>query len=176
MYFDLSSLGLHFDTIIVLGMLMAFLLNLFFYVSELNRNKSLVVTSFFMAVSYFSSNHFINLENSNTNLYIEWCIYDVVTLILILFSHYFLKHTSVAAKYIYAGLVINSVLYGLIHIDLIVLWNREVWWFWTFYSIGVNVVDFLMIVALITNKDFLFIGKCRKYFSKKTKKNKLSYR
>ena len=159
MYFDLSSLGLHFDTIIVLGMLMAFLLNLFFYVSELNQNKSLVVTSFFMAVSYFSSNHFIELESSNTNLYIEWFIYDLITLLLIVFSHYFLKNTSTATKYIYTGLVINSVLYALIHIDLIVLWNREVWWFWTFYSIGVNVVDFLMIVALITNKDFLFFFK-----------------
>ncbi|MBD56455.1 hypothetical protein AAEU31_06720 [Pseudoalteromonas sp. SSMSWG5] len=176
MYFDLSSLGLHFDTIIVLGMLLAFLLNLFFYVSELNKDKSLLITSFFMAVSYFSSNHFINLESSNTNLYIEWFIYDVITLAFILISHYFLSKTSIAAKYIYAGLVVNSVLYALIHIDLIVLWNREVWWFWTFYSIGVNVVDFLMIVALITNKDFLFISKIKRNLFGNRKKHKLNYR
>ena len=175
MYFDLSSLGLHFDTIIVLGMLMAFLLNLFFYVSELNQDKSLVITSFFMAVSYFSSNHFIELESSNTNLYIEWFVYDLVTLIFILVSHRFLSKTSTAAKYIYAGLIINSLLYALIHIDLIVLWNREVWWFWTFYSIGVNVVDFLMIVALITNKDFLFVSKIKNYLFKKQRKNNLGY-
>lgn len=175
MYFDLSSLGLHFDTIIVLGMLMAFLLNLFFYVSELNQDKSLVITSFFMAVSYFSSNHFIELESSNTNLYIEWFVYDLVTLIFIVVSHRFLSKTSIAAKYIYVGLIINSVLYALIHIDLIVLWNREVWWFWTFYSIGVNVVDFLMIVALITNKDFLFVGKIKNYLFKKQRKSNLGY-
>ncbi|KKM71681.1 hypothetical protein LCGC14_1428190 [marine sediment metagenome] len=171
MYFDLSSLGLHFDTIIVLGMLLAFLLNLFFYVSELNQDKSLVITSFFMAVSYFCSNHFIVLENSNINIYIEWFMYDFITLLLIILSHRFFSGISTATKYIYVGLVINSILYALIHIDLMVLWNREVWWFWTFYSFSVNIVDFLMIVALITNKDFLLVNKVKSsLFQKKCKK------
>ena len=171
MYFDLSSLGLHFDTIIVLGMLLAFLLNLFFYVSELNQDKSLVITSFLMALSYFCSNHFIILENSNENLYIEWFTYDLVTLILIFFAHSVINLTSTATRYIYVGLIINSILYALIHIDLMVLWNREAWWFWTFYSFGVNVVDFLMIVALITNKDFLLIKKIKWNLFKRKNKN-----
>jgi len=172
MYFDLSSLGLHFDTIIVLGMLLAFLLNLFFYVSDLNKNKSLVVTSFLMALSYFCSNHFISLENTNENIYIEWFTYDLVTLLGIFFFHRFISNISTATKYIYAGLTINSVLYALIHIDLMVLWNREVWWFWTFYSFSINVVDFLMIVALITNKDYLFISEIKNKIFIKKRKNK----
>ncbi len=175
MYFDLSSLGLHFDTIIVLGMLLAFLLNLFFYVSELNQDKSLVITSFLMALSYFCSNHFIILENANENLYIKWFTYDLVTLIFIFVAHRVVNLTSTATKYIYAGLMINSILYALIHIDLMVLWNREAWWFWTFYSFSVNVVDFLMIVALITNKDFLLIKKIKwNLFQRKNKNTFIS--
>ena len=29
------------------------------------------------------------------------------------------------------------------------------WWFWSFYTVTVNVMDIMMLIALFSNKDFL---------------------
>ena len=70
-------------------------------------------------------------------------------------------------KYVYVGLVFNSFLFLGMHIDIMVNYNTTEWWFWSFYSVGMNVVDFTMVVSLIVAKDFLQVTKIKKLFTKK---------
>ncbi|MBE0376449.1 hypothetical protein PPRY_a3273 [Pseudoalteromonas prydzensis ACAM 620] len=50
--------------------------------------------------------------------------------------------------------------------------NKDYWWFWSFYSIGITVVDFFMVVTLIFGKDWLQVGKLfSKWTEKKPKTN-----
>ncbi|ATC83136.1 hypothetical protein PAGA_a2922 [Pseudoalteromonas agarivorans DSM 14585] len=40
----------------------------------------------------------------------------------------------------------------LLYYDLYVLYNFEPWWYWSVYSIGVNVIDVLMMLSLVVNQ------------------------
>lgn len=176
--FSIHNLGLHFDTIIVLGMVLAFLLNAFFYVSGISKNTSLLATSFMMAASYFTSNHFINLSADHTDIYLSWILYDVVTIGLILGVNKLLtQKLCVAAYYIILGLVLNATLCAVLHVDLRVLLNREPWWFWYFYTLSINIIDVCMVAALIINRDYLrlnFLGRYIKSFLIKKGNGKLA--
>lgn len=169
------ALGLHFDTVILIGMFLAFLLNSFFYVSGISKNISLLITSAIMAASYFTSNHFIDLNDAYIeSMYITWIVYDAVTITFILaLNRIFKQKLCSAAKYVIAGLALNAFLCFIIHIDLRVLDNKEPWWFWYFYTLAINTIDVIMVAALILDRDFLgvkFINhKVKKYFLKKQK-------
>lgn len=154
-------------------MVLAFLLNAFFYLSNISKNISLLLTSFVMAASYFTSNHYIDLS-STYYMYLSWIAYDVVTIALIfLLSFLVKKKLCVAAKYTIIGLTLNAILCLLIHIDLRVLDNREPWWFWYFYTLAINTIDVIMVASLILDRDFLcvkfFKNRVKKYFSKRQK-------
>ncbi len=156
-------------------MVLAFLLNLFFFVSGISKNISLLLASFLMAASYFTSNHFINLSADRMYMYISWIVYDIVTIGMILFAHKLWKQKlCIAVKYVIFGLSLNALLCLFIHIDLRVLWNSEPWWFWYFYTLAINTIDVIMVAALILDRDFLGMkflkNKISIYFSKKQKK------
>ncbi|CAM2805321.1 Membrane protein triplicated sequence [Pseudoalteromonas distincta] len=129
------------------GFLMAFLYCL---ASSINKeNKSSVYLSALMLCSYVSSG-FINLIES---LYLNWALYDFITILALLILQYFkvLQRSSVF-YFIIISLTINTVLTLIMHYDLYVLYNYEPWWYWSVYSIGVNAIDILMILSLIFNK------------------------
>jgi hypothetical protein len=152
-------------------MVLAFLLNAFFYLSNISKNISLLLTSSVMAASYFTSNHYIDLS-STYYMYISWIAYDVVTIgLILLLSRIVKQNLCIAAKYTIFGLTLNAILCLLIHIDLRVLDNREPWWFWYFYTLAINTIDVIMVAALILDRDFLGVKFIRhsikKYFSKK---------
>jgi hypothetical protein len=175
MYFSLETLGLHFDTILVWGMLMAFLLNLYFYTCNIRVEKSLVVSSTIMFLSYFLSNHYLDLAAAKDNFYLALISYDLITLSLIYFIHKsFGIIRSVGFKYILIGLIFNSLLNCIIHIDIMVLSNREQWWYWSFYSIGINTVDLLMACALIMNRDYLGLIRLYKFITTPIRKKAFS--
>lgn len=154
-------------------MFLAFLLNSFFYVSGISKNISLLLTSFVMASSYFTSNHFIDLNDTYIeSMYLTWIIYDAVTITLILaLNRLFKQKLCIAAKYVIVGLSLNALLCLILHIDLRVLANREPWWFWYFYTLAINTIDVIMVAALILDRDFLGVKfikhNLKKYFSKK---------
>ena len=155
-------------------MFLAFLLNAFFYISGICKNISLLITSTVMAVSYFTSNHFIDLSASTKFIYLTWIGYDIFTISFILFlNRIFNQKLCTAAKYVLVGLSLNALLCFLIHIDLKVLINREPWWFWNFYTLGINSIDVVMVAALILDRDFLgakiIKNRVRNYFSKRHK-------
>ena len=114
------------------GFLMAFLYCL---ASSINKeNKSPVYLSALMLCSYISSGY-INLLES---LYLNWALYDFITILALFIS-----------------LTTNAVLTLIMHYDLYVLYNIEPWWYWSFYSIGINTIDILMMLSLILNRNIL---------------------
>lgn len=155
-------------------MVLAFLLNAFFYISSISKNLSLLITSTVMAMSYFTSNHFIDLSASRENIYISWILYDILTILLIISLNKLTKQKyCCAAKYTIIGLTLNAILFLLIHIDLRILDNREPWWFWYFYTLAINTIDVIMVAVLILDRDFLcvkfFKNRVKKHFSKRQK-------
>lgn len=140
------------------GFLMAFLYSL---VSGINKaDKSLIYIAAIMMCSYIFSDLLLILNN----IYLDWIIYDLLTitiLIAAIFTSYVL--TSTASNYIILGLFVNACLTIAIYYDLYVLNNIDEWWLWSVYSIGVNVIDLLMIAVLFINKDFLGLIKLKRF-------------
>ena len=140
------------------GFLMAFLYSL---VSGINKaDKSLIYIAAIMMCSYI----FSDLPLILNNIYLDWILYDLLTitiLIAAIFTSYVL--TSTASNYIILGLFVNACLTIAIYYDLYVLNNIDEWWFWSVYSIGVNVIDLLMTAVLFINKDFLGLIKLKRF-------------
>jgi len=132
------------------GFLMAFLYCL---ASSINKeNKSSVYLSALMLCSYVSSGY-INLIES---LYLNWALYDFITILAVLILQYFkVLQRSSAFHFIIISLTINAVLTLILHYDLYVLYNIEPWWYWSFYSIGSNTIDILMVLSLVLNRNIL---------------------
>ena len=61
-----------------------------------------------------------------------------------------------------AGLSINSILFLCMYLDIYILKNKEPWFLWDAYTYTVNLVDFIMIVVLIVDRDFLGLHKFKK--------------
>jgi hypothetical protein len=47
------------------------------------------------------------------------------------------------------------------YLDIYIFGNIEPWYFWDVYTYLVNLIDFVMIVALIVDKDFLGLHKVK---------------
>jgi hypothetical protein len=126
------------------GFLMAFLYCL---ASTINKeNKSTFYLSALMLCSYVSSGY-INLLES---LYLNSALYDFFTILALLTLQYFkVLQRSTAFYFIIFALTTNAVLTLILHYDLYVLYNYEPWWYWSVYSIGVNMFDVLMIISLV---------------------------
>ena len=133
------------------GFLMAFLYRL---ASTINKeNKSPVYLSALMLCSYVSSGYIDLLEG----LYLNSMLYDFVTILALLILEYFkVLHRSIAFHFIIFALIINAVLTLILHYDLYVLYNYEPWWYWSVYSVGVNMFDVLMFLSLVFNKNTIF--------------------
>ncbi len=139
------------------GFLMAFLFNL---VTHINKpDKRLVILAFIMMVSYFLSGIF----NLSIYSYLNWFYFDLLTITTILAWTYYAKIVAFnAIYYIVLGLFLNAILMICIFIDIVVIENRTPWALWSIYSFGVNTIDIMMLIALITNRDFLLFHKlCR---------------
>ncbi|SFC68255.1 hypothetical protein [Pseudoalteromonas denitrificans] len=164
-----SSLG----ALVVWGFLMALLFNLLMKYSKSKKDSLLFFSAFIMFSSYFISDHFWDLYKVS-EIYLIWFSYDVITLIVIFwFSKTFNLKTSFGVRYVYIGLVINSLFFLSMHIDTRVLGNAEHWWLWDLYSAGVNLIDFMMIFALILDKDYLGIFRFYKFVTSPIRKKAL---
>lgn len=108
-----DTIGPYIDVFIEWGFLMAFLFNL---VSRLNNpDKAIVQLSFLMAFSYMISD-FYRLSYSN---YLNWFIYDLLTIAVIFaWFIYFKRQRFTALYYILLGLVLNSFLMLATHYDI----------------------------------------------------------
>ena len=129
------------------GFLMAFLYCL---VSSINKeNKSPVYLSALMLCSYIFGSYIKLLDN----LYLNWAFYDFITIVALLTLQYFnVFKRNKAFLFLVLALTANAVLTLLLYYDLYVLYNFEPWWYWSVYSIGVNVIDVLMMLSLVVNQ------------------------
>ncbi|KKL53054.1 hypothetical protein LCGC14_2279310, partial [marine sediment metagenome] len=88
------------------------------------------------------------------SLYLNSMLYDFITILaLLILDHLKVLHRSIAFQFIIFALTINAVLTLILHYDLYVLYNYEPWWYWSVYSVGVNMFDVLMILSLVFNKN-----------------------
>jgi len=123
-----------------------------------------------MFVSYFSSDSFFSWF-STTETYLHWAFWDLVTLsLIILFAKFVKEHNPTSFYYICSGLSVNTLLFLAIYYDIYIKYNKEPWLLWDIYSFGVNIVDLVMIVALIVDRDFLGLIKLKSYITSLFKK------
>ena len=109
--------------------------------------------SFIMMVSYTLS-LYINIYTPLR--YLQLFAFDVVTIAVILIWRLCLgKVIPIGFYYLLVGLCINAALFMAMHIDRIVSTNYEFWWLWMLYGFSTLIVDFIMAVVLIANKDIL---------------------
>ncbi len=115
--------------------------------------------SFIMMVSYTLS-LYINIYTPLR--YLQLFFFDVVTIAVILIWRLCLgKVIPIGFYYLIVGLCINAALFMAMHIDRIVSTNYEFWWLWMLYGFSTLIVDFIMAVVLIANKDILGLVKLK---------------
>jgi len=169
-----NSLSYTLGAFVVWGFLMSLLFNVLMKFTKTKNDNLLLFCSLAMFSSYFISDHFRDLALT-IEVYLNWFIYDVITLTVIFISSYLIGgKVSPGVKYVYIGLTLNSLLFLTMHIDTSVLGNDKYWWLWNLYSAGVNIVDFIMIFALILNKDYLGIIRFSKFITSPIRKKALS--
>lgn len=158
MYLD-SITGQLVGIFIEWGVLMAFLFNLSISINKVD--KSPLILSAIMALSYFATD-VIKLSDGP---YLNWFLYDLITILVISFW-LLLKSIKffTASIYVTTGLLLNACFMLSMHYDIFILGNREPWLLWSVFSIGVNLLDLTMIIAIASNKDFLLLKKFVKYF------------
>ena len=156
MYYVDLFLADYIDAFIQWGFLMALL---YTFVSSINTaNKLLVYLASIMFFSYLLSDFLYIFKN----VYLNWIFFDFATILIIFLALQVSSfQSSVAKNYIVSGLIINTCLTYAIYVDLYINWNSEPWWLWSLYSMGVNVVDLIMIAAIFINKDFLGLMKLK---------------
>lgn len=146
---------------IVWGFLMAFFLNIFVYSLGVKRNTTLLLSSFVMLISYSASDYFFSLLSYYSVSYLDWALYDFVTILILGILFYKIRKTTVSFYYLVIGLTVNALSFIIMYIDTTIMGNVEPWLLWDLYSFSVNIVDFIMIVALIVDRDILGLIKLK---------------
>jgi len=167
-FFSLSAL-------IMWGFLMAFFFNLFVYSLDVKRNTTLLLSSLIMVVSYSSSDYFLTWLSIYNITYLDWALYDFSTLIFLFVTYQSIKKTTPSFLYLICGLLVNMSLLLAMHIDVFIYNNQEYWLLWSIYTFGVNLIDLIMIVALIVDRDFLGLHKLKNIIVSLFKKSNLKH-
>ena len=116
--------------------------------------------SFIMMASYTLS---LYIDMYTPLLYLQLFSFDVVTIAVIFIWRLCIgKVIPVGFYYLIVGLCINASLFMAMHIDIIVNLNYEFWWLWMLYGFSTLIVDFIMALVLIINKDILGLVKLKK--------------
>ena len=151
------TLGEYVSALIQWGFLMAFLYCL---VKSINTpHKSSLYLAAIMLCSYVLSDYLYIVKH----VYLNWIFYDFLTIafIILAIKKAFVT-SSLPAYLIIIGLTINSLLVSLIYYDLYILETIKEWWFWSFYSISINIIDLLMVASLVINLDPVNINRYTK--------------
>ncbi len=162
-----TKVALFISSFTVWGFFMALFYHCIIYLLSDFKSKKLLFVSALMFISYYLSNEIIEI-NMPTYMYLVWTLYDLATLALVFALSYLIKESNpIGISYVKLGLTINALLFFSMYLDINVIGNRESWFLWSLYSIGVNVVDVLMFLALILNRDILGIFSIGRLYKKK---------
>ena len=149
------------SALVVWGFLMAFFFNIFIFSLGIKRKTTLLLSSFIMAASYLTGDYFFTWLSPTPATYLDWAIYDIATLSLLIVVYFFINRTTPSFIYLILGLVLNTAFFMFMYLDLYVYRNTSPWILWDIYSFGVNIIDFTMIVALIVDRDILGLIKLK---------------
>ncbi|GAA71602.1 hypothetical protein P20439_1678 [Pseudoalteromonas sp. BSi20439] len=83
-FFSLSAL-------VMWGFLMAFFFNVFVFSIGVKRNTTLLASSFILFISYSSSDYFLTWLSIYEITYLDWALYDLVTLIALAITYKLIK-------------------------------------------------------------------------------------
>lgn len=161
-FFGLFSLS----AFLMWGFLMAFFFNVFVYTLEVKRGTTLLLSSFVMMVSYTLSDYFFTWLSIQNTLYLDWALYDFATIAGLILVYIFIRKTTPSFLYLVLGLSINSIFFLCMYLDMYVYKNQEPWFFWDLYTFTVNLIDLIMIIVLIVDRDFLGLHKLKNKFFK----------
>ncbi len=115
--------------------------------------------SLIMMVSYTLS---LYIDAYTPAPYLQLFAFDVATIAVIFIWRLCLgKFIPVSFYYLIVGLCINASLFMAMHIDSIINPNCGYWWLWMVYGISTLIVDFIMALVLIINKDILGLVKLK---------------
>ncbi|WMN58966.1 hypothetical protein NI389_12150 [Pseudoalteromonas xiamenensis] len=138
---------------------MAFLINVLMHFTTKHKLMPTIVTSFYVFLSYFISDDLASLT-VQPNAYLNWAIFDLVTITLIFTTLKVAKLPfNTASYYVFGGLSISTLLYLSMHIDVDIYSNRTPWILWDIFGYGGTLVDLMMITVLILNRDILQLGR-----------------
>lgn len=169
-----ENFGLYLATFIMWGFLMAFLYNMVKKSSSPSGDKTVMWMALAMFISYMASDPLLNIAFGYNMLdssfaYVIWAGSDLLMLAVIWLVAHQKTFLEVPAKlYIYTGLLVNTSLFLGMYYDINYTYTGE-WWFWDFYTITVNLMDMMMLIALFCNKDFLGLVKLYRSMRGQTK-------
>lgn len=113
-FFGLFSLS----AFLMWGFLMAFLFNVFVYTLDVKRKTTLLLSSFIMMVSYTLSDLVFTWLSIKNSIYLDWAIYDIVTILALIFAHKAIRITTPSFLYLVTGLSINSTFFFCMYLDI----------------------------------------------------------
>ncbi|ATG76751.1 hypothetical protein [Pseudoalteromonas sp. 1_2015MBL_MicDiv] len=143
------------------GFLMTFFFNVFVYSLDLKRGTTLLLSSFIMMISYTLSDYFYTWLSIKNSIYLDWALYDISTILALICIYKITEKTTPSFLYLIVGLSINSIFFFCMYLDMYIFGNMERWFFWDVYTYAVNLMDLIMIVALIVDRDFLGLHKLK---------------
>lgn len=145
--------GLSLSALTVWGFLMALFINVLMHFTTNQNRLTSIITAFFIFLAYFIADDLASLT-LKPNTYLSWAIFDLVTVCLIFFGiKLFKQKFNLGPFYVILGLIISSVLFTSMHIDIDVMANNKPWFLWNVFAYGGTFIDFTMITVLILNKD-----------------------
>ncbi|CAM4081908.1 hypothetical protein BIW53_06380 [Pseudoalteromonas byunsanensis] len=166
-----------FDKFIVIAMVFSVIYQLFHKLKYREpTSSSVLLISILVAASYGLSSFSYDLFTGTVNQFLLWVIYDLELIALVWVLHRILKlKFSPTYYYVVFCLSFNSLLFLLMYADIVIRDNQEAWWFWYLYSMLIKLSDFLIVISLFINKDYLrLITMSQKWIAKykdfKTKK------
>ena len=156
MYFDVLSDQFIIQTI---SICITFLYLAAFILSAKNWrvSPSVFILSSILFVNFFVANNnlygllFEERDIPTEVYYLNWLRDDAISIIITILGHLILrvKVQTIVAVSMWI-LLINTVLYAAMHIDIVLLDNRtEPWWLWSIYSLVINTVEFLIATLII---------------------------
>ncbi|KAF7788681.1 hypothetical protein PRUB_a1715 [Pseudoalteromonas rubra] len=151
-YFGLST-----GAMVLWGFYMAFLLSAGLAILGININKQVLSASLILSLSYSLSDLFMSIDMVASD-FIYWASYDVLTVVALFIARYrWFRHAPLQPAFFYCvlALSINAAMFFMMYVDSYLLGTRDPWLLWYIYSWTVISADFVMVGALITNRDFL---------------------
>ncbi|KTD95622.1 MULTISPECIES: hypothetical protein [unclassified Pseudoalteromonas] len=156
-FFSLAEIAEPFGILITWLFVFTFLYNLSAAINKPDNSRTQL--SFIMMISY-SLNLYIDAYTPSVHL--QLFAFDVVTIVVIfIWRLYFGKVIPIGFYYLIVGLTINATLFMALYIESIVKLYDGYWWLWGVYGSVMPLVDLIMAVVLIANKDFLGVVKLK---------------